>query len=71
MPLTKVSSAMVDIATYSAANIANKASTVNTVNKYTGLFIWDSTNNRLMRANGATDVSVWWVVDGLTFVTPV
>lgn len=71
MALTKVSSAMVDVASYTAANIASKASTVNTVNKYAGLFVWDSTNNRLMRANGATDVSVWWVVDGSTSVTPV
>jgi hypothetical protein len=70
MSLTKVSSAMVNIASYLAADIANKSSTVNTVGKYAGLFIWDSTNNRLMRANGSTDISVWWVVDGLTFVTP-
>jgi hypothetical protein len=70
MALTKVASAMLDIASYSAADIANKASAVNTVGKYAGLFIWDSTNNRLMRANGSTDVSVWWVVDGSTSVTP-
>lgn len=70
MSLTKVSSAMVDIASYSAINIADKTSTVNTVNKYAGLFIWDTTNNRLMRSNGSTDISVWWVVDGSISITP-
>lgn len=70
MALTKVSSFMVDTASYTAAQIADKTSTVNTVNKYDGLFIWDTTNHRLMRANGSVDVSVWWVVDGSTSVTP-
>jgi hypothetical protein len=70
MPLTKVASAMLNIASYSATNIADKTATVNTTDKYAGLFIWDSTNNRLMRANGSADVSVWWVVDGSVSVTP-
>ena len=70
MSLTKVSSAMVNIASYTAVNIADKNSSVNTVDKYEGLYVWDSTNNRLMRSNGAADVSVWWVVDGSTSVTP-
>ena len=70
MALTKVSWSMIDTANYTAVQIADKTSTANTVNKYDGLYIWDTTNNRLMRASGATDVSIWWVVDGSTSVTP-
>ena len=70
MSITKVSWSMVDTDSYTAANIADKTSTVNTIDKYEGLYIWDTTNNRLMRANGATDVSPWYVVDGSTSVTP-
>jgi len=70
MSLTKVSSAMVDVASYTATDIADKTANVNTTDKYEGLFVWDSTNNRLMRSNGSTDVSVWWVVDGSVSVTP-
>lgn len=70
MSLTKVSSAMVNVSSYTAADIADKTSAVNTTDKYEGLFIWDSTNNRLLRSAGSTDVSVWWVVDGSTSVTP-
>ena len=54
----------------SAANIANKAASINTTSKYEGKLVWDTTNNRMMRANGATDVSPWYVVDGSTSVTP-
>lgn len=70
MALTKAAYGIINTASATAANIANKASSVNTTNKYEGLFIWDTTNNRLMRAAGSTDVSVWWVVDGSTSVTP-
>ena len=70
MSLTKVSWSMIDTESYTATNIADKTSTVNTVDKYEGLYIWDSTNNRLMRSSGSTDVSAWWVVDGSTSVTP-
>ena len=55
MPLTKTSWSMIDTASYSATDIADKTSTANTVNKYDGLYIWDTTNHRLMRANGALD----------------
>lgn len=70
MSLTQVNWGMISTSVASAANIANKTSPVNTANKYEGLFIWDSTNHRLMRSEGAADVSVWWVVDGSTSVTP-
>lgn len=70
MSLTKVKWGMISTFVAPATDIANKASSVNTANKYEGLFIWDSTNHRLMRSEGATDVSVWWVVDGSISVTP-
>jgi len=56
--------------TATAANIANKVAAINTTNKYAGLMVWDTTNNRMLRAAGATDVSIWYVIDGSTSVTP-
>jgi hypothetical protein len=56
--------------TATATNIANKAAAINTTNKYTGLMVWDTTNKRLLRASGGTDVAPWDVVDGSTSVTP-
>lgn len=70
MSLTQVTWGMIATENATAANIADKTSTVNTVNKYGGLIIWDTTNHRLMRSEGSTDVSVWWVVDGSVSVTP-
>ena len=54
----------------SAADIASKTASINTSDKYTGKLVWDTTNNRLLRAGGATDVSPWYVVDGSVTVTP-
>ena len=71
MGLTKVTYAMIDIDSYTAIQIADKTSTVNTVDKYDGLYIWDTTNHRLMRASGSLVTDVWWVVDGSVSVTPV
>lgn len=70
MALTKVSWDMVNTQSVTAANIADKTSTINTVNKYEGLFVWDTTNNRLMRSSGALTTSTWWVVDGSASVIP-
>ena len=70
MSLTQVSWQFINTISVTAADIANKTAPVNTTNKYAGLFVWDSTNHRLMRSEGATDVSVWWVVDGSASVTP-
>lgn len=70
MAITKVSWSMIDTQSATAANIASAVSTVNTVNKYAGLYVWDSTNNRLMRSNGSLATSPWYVVDGSTSVTP-
>lgn len=71
MALTQVTWSLIDTLPVSAADILDKTSAVNTSGKYAGLFVWDTTNNRLMRASGAADVDVWWVVDGSTSVTPV
>lgn len=53
-----------------ATAIADKTNAINTTNKYEGLMVWDTTNNRLLRASGALDVSPWYVVDGSASVTP-
>jgi uncharacterized membrane protein len=53
-----------------AANIASAAASINTVNKYAGRRVWDSTNNRELRASGSLATSVWHVVDGSVTVTP-
>jgi hypothetical protein len=57
--------------TETAANIVSISAAINTTNKYEGKLIWDSTNNRMMRAAGSGANAVWWVVDGSTSVTPV
>jgi parallel beta-helix repeat protein len=53
-----------------AANIASAAATINTANKYKNKLVWDTTNNRLMRASGANTTDAWYVVDGSASVTP-
>ena len=70
MSTTQVSWGMINTQSVTAANIANIASTINTVGKYAGLYVWDTTNHRLMRSEGSTAASVWYVVDGSTSVTP-
>lgn len=51
--------------------LADIADTINTSNKYEGKMVWDSTNNRMVRANGALAADVWHVIDGSATVTPV
>lgn len=51
-------------------NIADASADINTIDKYTGKLVWDTTNNRLMRASGSSNTSAWYVVDGSTSVTP-
>ena len=70
MGTTTVSWAVLNTASVAATAIASKTNAVNTTNKYAGLMVWDSTNKRLMRASGATDVSPWDCVDGSVTVTP-
>jgi len=55
---------------YTAANIAAVANAVNTSGKVAGLIVWDTTNNRYMRATGATAAATWKTLDGVTTVTP-
>ena len=70
MSLTKVSWSMLDTSSVAATAIADKTSATNVTNKYAGLFIWDTTNNRLLRSSGGTDIAPWYVVDGSASVVP-
>lgn len=54
-----------------AVNIASAAAAINTVGKYAGLYVWDTTNKRLLRAAGALPTDEWAVVDGSAQVVPV
>jgi len=56
--------------TATAANIAAIGNAINTTDKRLGKVIWDSTNNRAMRASGTTAASPWHVLDGSVTVTP-
>jgi len=53
-----------------AADIAAVANAINTTGKFQGKLVWDSTNNRMMRASGSSAASAWYVIDGSTSVTP-
>jgi hypothetical protein len=56
--------------TATAANIAAVANAINTTGKYVGKQVWDTTNNRMMRARGTAAADPWDVIDGSTSVTP-
>ena len=64
-----VSSGLV-LQTISAANIAAIANAVNTTGKAAGKVVYDTTNFRLMVANGSAAADRWYVADGSAFVTP-
>ena len=70
MSLTKVTHSMIETPSDTSTNIASVSATVNTVGKYSGLFVWDTTNNRLLRASGSLAADTWIVVDGSVTVTP-
>ena len=53
-----------------AANIASVAASINTAGKFVGRLVWDSTNNRMLRASGTAAADPWHVVDGSATVTP-
>lgn len=53
-----------------AADIAAIGNAVNTAGKFAGLLVWDTTNNRMMRARGSAAADPWDVVDGSASVTP-
>lgn len=67
---TTVTWGVINTPSETAANIANVASTINTVGKYEGLMVWDTTNKRQLRAAGALPADKWEVVDGSASVTP-
>jgi hypothetical protein len=54
----------------SATDIAAVAATINTAGKFVGRLVWDSTNNRMLRASGTAAADPWHVVDGSATVTP-
>lgn len=56
--------------TDSADNIAALANAINTTGKYAGKQVWDTTNNRMMRARGGAAADPWDVIDGSASVTP-
>lgn len=53
-----------------AANIASKTTAINTVGKYQGRSVFDTTNTRLMVANGPNNTDLWYRADGGLSVTP-
>lgn len=53
-----------------AADIAAVANVINTANKVLGKVVYDTTNNRLMVANGAAAADPWYVADGSASVVP-
>lgn len=54
-----------------AAQIADITHTTNTTSKTIGQLLWDTTNNRLLRASGAAPSSAWYVVGwNGSFITP-
>lgn len=58
------------IPSFTAANIASAAHAVNTTGKRAGRLVYDTTNTRIMVANGALATSTWSVVDNSATVTP-
>jgi len=54
-----------------ATNIIDISANINTVGKYEGLMVWDTTNKRLLRASGGDPGDDWDVVDGSAQVTPI
>ena len=56
--------------TATTAAIADIGNSINTANKYLGRMVWDTTNNRMLRASGTAAADPWHVVDGSATVTP-
>lgn len=55
---------------FTAANIAAIGHAVNTSGKRQGRAVYDSTNRRLMIADGSAANAPWYVADASAFVTP-
>jgi len=58
------------IPTATATAIADASSAINTANKAAGSVVFDTDNNRLKVATGATPTSTWVNTDGQVVVTP-
>lgn len=56
--------------TATAADIAAVGATINTAGKFAGRLVWDTTNNRMLRASGTAAADPWYLVDGSATVTP-
>ena len=68
--ITLVNWGLIYTPTDTAVNIADITSAINTVGKYEGLMVWDTTNKRLLRAAGSAAGDDWDVVDGSVQITP-
>ena len=69
--LTNSVNAAIAYDSVSVISLLGVASTVNTTGKFAGKLLWDSSNNRLVRASGPLPADVWHVIDGSALVTPV
>lgn len=54
-----------------STTLLNKTSTINTVDKFAGELIWNTTTLKLYRSSGALDVSQWDAVDASGSIVPV
>jgi hypothetical protein len=54
----------------SALAIGSIGNAINISGKYAGRMVWDTTNNRMMRASGPAAADPWYVVDGSASITP-
>lgn len=52
-------------------NLLDATADINTTRKRQGLMVFDTTNNRIMVAAGASATDVWYIADGSSSVTPV
>ena len=53
-----------------AAQIGSAGDVVNTVGKFVGRLVVDTTNNRMLYASGTSATAIWYVVDGSASITP-
>lgn len=55
---------------FTATQIADASNVVNTTDKQQGRQVYDTTNNRVMVADGSATTDAWYVADGSASVTP-
>lgn len=61
---------LLELDSYTATEISDATSEANTVGKYTGRMIYDSTNSAIAVANGSNDTDTWSRFTVATTVTP-